>query len=151
MRKKSVKSFTLLEVIIAISLVALAGPILFSVPFRLAKQEMTALYATELTRLAGLEWNSIRLQLLNHEIAWKDLAAAESRPFLIEERPYTVALSKQHQHRFTIKKAVTKAQKKTLSLNREGMLVEVNISFLSEAKEKEHSFEYQIAISCDAP
>ena len=150
MRKKAVKPFTLLEVIIAISLVALAGPILFSVPFRLAKHEMAALYTAELTRLADLEWNSIRLQFLNHEIAWKDLSTAQSMPFLLEERPYTVAFSKQHQHRFVIKKVVTGTQKKTLSANREGGLVKVNISFLSEAKEKEHSFEYQLAIYCDA-
>ncbi len=140
------KSFTLLEVLLAISLVALAGPILFSVPFRLAKQEMLALHAAEFARLADLEWNSIKIQLLNQEIPWKTLAKAESNPLLLEERTGTIVFSKQHRLPFVVKKMVTESRKKILSKDREGRLVNIKISFIPKTQGAEQSFEYKIAI-----
>lgn len=143
---RSKRPFALLEVIIAISLAALAAPVLFSLPFRLAKREMLSLYESEKARVADREWNLLKLQLLSREISWKDLVKAETQPFQLDETPHTIVFSKEHQQSFVIKKTVTGFQKKSLAAGREGGLVKVKISFHPEKKGKEHSFEYQIAI-----
>lgn len=147
--RKHAKSFTLLEVIIAITLVSLAGPILFTVPFRLAKHEILALYDAELTRIADQEWNSLKLQFLQHEITWKSLADAETKPLVLEKKSRSIVFSERHRCSFIVEKIITQSQKKMLSGNREGRFIKVKISFLSETRGPKASFEYQIALSSE--
>ena len=151
---KKKKPFTLLEVILAIALVSLAGPILFSVPFKLAKHEMIALYEAELERIADQEWNWIKLQLLKQEIPWKNLVDAETKPFSLQKKSCTIAFSKKHKRAFTIERTIVKSQEKLLSGNREARLIKVAISFFpviqgknpGKNQVKKSSFDYQLAI-----
>jgi hypothetical protein len=143
---KKKKPFTLLEVILAIALVSLAGPILFTIPFRLAKHEIIALYDIELERIADQEWNLIKLQLLQQEVPWKSLADAEMRPFPLEKKTCRIAFSKRYQRTFKIERTIVKSQKKMLSGDREARLIKVTLSFLPENRGEKVSFDYQIAI-----
>ncbi len=146
--KRKKNNFTLLEVIIAITLVALAAPILFSFPFRLAKQQVDLLFETELQRIADIEWNKLQTKLFAEEISWREILRAEGSSLLIEEQKCTLSLGKELKREFLLKKEIVEVKTKKPSADKEAKLLKVRFCFYQGPKKKKDdlSFVYNITV-----
>ncbi len=151
MKTRRKKTFTLFEVLLAIAIVAIAAPLLFSLPFRLAKREINGLYECELSRLADQEYHKTRLSFLQGEIEETSLTKSDGKPILLEEKPVSIAFSDKHKRSFVMKKQLVLRKKKNLPASKEGWLLEVKISFLNPNKKLLSSFSYQFARKTDSP
>lgn len=74
----------LLEILLALTLVVLFIAPLVKAPIEAYKQQMSALKEGEKQRLADLSFAEIKVQLLNHQIPWKQIPGKKDPPKIID-------------------------------------------------------------------
>lgn len=81
------RPFLLLEILIALSLVALCAIPLIVKPIRAYREEMANLEEVERERLADWTFSEIREKLYKNEISWEELPGLHARtdPFSLDE------------------------------------------------------------------
>ncbi len=74
----------LLEILLAFALLALFIVPLIKAPLETYQRQMNALKEGEKQRLADIAFAEIKLQLLNHQIPWKELPGKKDPPKIID-------------------------------------------------------------------
>ncbi|MBS3902781.1 MAG: hypothetical protein KGZ30_00155 [Anaplasmataceae bacterium] len=138
------KKFTLLEVVIAITLVALSAPLLFSIPFKLAKREIDLCFDTELHRVVDAEWGRLQSALITQDISQKTLLKAEKGSVILDETLLVISFTKDIQRTYLLKKELTQIKTKKISDDQEGKLLTIKISIHQDKQKKAHVFTYKI-------
>lgn len=131
-------SFTLLEVFIAIALVALCAPLLFSTPFRIAKKELNSFFLCELQRLADKESYDFKIDVEAEGPFWqKIMRNPASFPHLLEQKTLDVSFAKGQKRTYVMKKEIASIKSKP-----DGKLIQLKISLRSHSEKKELSYLY---------
>lgn len=143
------RPFVLLEVIIALTLVALCAIPLILKPIRVYRSEMRSLEEGEGERLADWTFSEIKERLLKNEIPWEKLPALNETtpPFLMSSSTISVPGRKPKR----IERAFTlygKGEKQGIGGEIYRMIY-VKIHFspeLSRRKKKENTYVYRISV-----
>ncbi len=134
------KNFTLLEVVIALVIVAAAAPLLFGVPFRLAKRRLDLLFETELQRVASVEWGKWKMRVHAEEIF--DIETMKKNPLFTEEKTCSIVLGDGiHRDYRVVKKILSMKQKKTQA-ETIASLAKVRFSFIPSKGKEKLCFDY---------
>jgi len=139
---KKKRAFTLFEVIIAIALTALCAPLLFSIPFRIAKKEIGAIFVSELERLADKESYKLKIDLLCKGHFWNEMMKSNDFPRVLEQKKLEVSFNNRQKRTYVMKNEIL-----TIKSKPEGKLFEVKISLKCDSEKKEsRSFIYFFTI-----
>jgi hypothetical protein len=134
-------SFTLLEVFIALALVTLCAPLLFSTPFRIARKELNSFFLCELERLADKESYDFKIDLQEEGPFWQKIMKSSTLPHLLEQKNLNVSFAPGQKRTYVMKKEIVNIKSKP-----DGKLIQLKISLRSPTEKKEQSFTYLFVI-----
>lgn len=148
---KSKKRYSLLlEILLACTLLTLCAAPLIRKPMELYKRELQVLKDVEKERLADLSFTEVKLQLLKHEIPWKQLPTKETKKSVLPLSPALLQIPC-HEAALMERRAIFRHMKEKLSTTGDIVrLLEIEIEF--EPFHKPHTkrttprYRYQVIV-----
>ena len=138
------KAFSLLEVLLAISLLTLCGATLIRQPILMHRAEISQLERLEADRIASWTFTEIHEKFLKGSISWAQIPPLQqkSKPFPMSDVPFQIPplVSRSAKRSFIIE---TLKEKKTQE-NQIARLISVHI--LIQAGSKNRQFSYQLNV-----
>ena len=134
--------FTLLEVFIALALITLCAPLLFSTPFRIAKKELNSFFLCEIERLADKESYDFKIDLQKEGPFWQKIMKQQTLPYLLDQKNLSISFAPGKKRTYVMKKEIASIKSKP-----DGKLIQLKISLRSPSDKKDQTYTYLFAIS----
>ncbi len=143
MRRK--KKFTLIEVIIALSIFSLCALPLIRQPFILSEKSYNSLYQSELFRHASVTHCMLLSRLYTTDISWASLPKDPKMSYILSTSSCCIALGKTMERTFI--QNITLSHKKSKKINAEqsAHLLEITVSYLPKGKKKSKEQVYNFS------